>query len=230
MKKTRVLVADDHAVVRAGLTLLVNAQPDMEVVGEAGDGHEALEKTRSTQPDVVILDLTMPGGSGFDALHEIRRRCPRAAVLVLTMHDDPAYGRTVLAAGALGYVTKKSADRELLSAIRAVREGRHFVDITQAETMIPPPGGHRAPRQLLSEREREVLGWFARGLTHQEIADRLAVSVKTVETYLDRLGHKLGVRRRADLVRYALETGLITAGKLVLLAVLFVYISQLLTQ
>ena len=201
--RTRILLADDHAILRAGLSMLIEAQPDMVVAAEAGDGEEAVAKARRTKPDVVILDLTMPGLSGFAALRQIRAECPDTHVLLLTMHDDPAYGRSLLAAGALGYVTKKVADRELLRAIRTVREGRAFVDLTQAEAMLPK-------RTPLSAREEQVLTELARGFTHQEIADRLALSIKTVETYLARLCLKLQLRRRADLVRYALETGLLT--------------------
>jgi two-component system, NarL family, response regulator NreC len=199
--KTRILLADDHAILRAGLAMLIEAQSDLTVVAEAADGIEAVEKTRSLKPDIVILDLTMPRVSGLEALREIRRDCPESKVLVLTMHDDPAYGRTVLGAGALGYVTKKAADRELLLAIRTVREGRPFVDLTQAEDMLP----RHTP---LSQREQQVLSELAHGFTHQEIADRLAVSIKTVETYLARLSGKLGLHRRADLVRYAFDVGL----------------------
>ena len=210
--KTRVLLADDHAVLRAGLAALINAQPDMEVAGEAGDGAEALEQAARLRPDVVLLDLTMPNRSGFDALRDLVRQCPESRVLVLTMHDDPAYGRSVMAAGALGYVTKKAADREVLSAIRAVRDGRRFVDITQAEAMLPI--AQRPPRDILSRRECEVLGLLAHGLTYQEIAERLAVSIKTVETYLGRASQKLGLKRRAQLVRYAFETGLLDSQRL----------------
>jgi two-component system response regulator NreC len=208
--RTRILLADDHAILRAGLAMLIEAQDDMEVVAEAADGVEAVEKSRRLKPDVVILDLTMPRMSGLEALRDIRQDCPTTRVLVLTMHDDPAYGRSLLAAGAIGYVTKKAADRELLLAIRTVREGRPFVDLTQAEEMLPrgaPPG----TRELLSKRELQVLGFVARGFTHQEIADRLALSIKTVETYLARLVQKLGLRRRADLVRYALQTGILNS-------------------
>jgi len=201
--KTRILLADDHPMLRAGLAMLIEAQSDLVVVGEAADGIEAIEKARLLKPDIVILDLTMPRLSGLEALRELRRDCPEAKILVLTMHDDPAYGRTVLGAGALGYVTKKAADRELLLAIRTVREGRPFVDLTQAEEMLP----RHTP---LSQREQQVLTELARGFTHQEIADRLAVSIKTVETYLARLSGKLGLHRRADLVAYALEIGLLT--------------------
>jgi len=201
--KTRILLADDHPILREGLAMLIEAQPDLVVVAEAADGIEAVEKAHAVKPDIVILDLTMPRLSGLEALRELRRDCPETKILVLTMHDDPAYGRTVLGAGALGYVTKKAADRELLLAIRMVREGRSFVDLTQAEAMLPP----RAP---LSQREQQVLTELVRGFTHQEIADRLALSIKTVETYLARLSSKLGLHRRADLVRYALDVGLLS--------------------
>ena len=148
----------------------------------------------------------------ISTLREIRRDCPDTKVLVLTMHDDQAYGRSLLAAGALGYVTKKAADRELLLGIRTIREGRLFVDLTQAEELIPRNGepGPR-PRKILSGREHQVLTLLARGFTHQEIAEQLALSVKTVETYLARLEAKLGLHRRAELVRYALDTGLIAS-------------------
>ena len=182
--------------------MLIDSQADLTIVAEAADGVEAVEKARRIKPDVVILDLTMPRLSGFEALRQIRAECPDTRVLILTMHDDPAYGRSLLAAGALGYVTKKAADRELLLAIRTVREGRMFVDLSQAEEMLP----QAAP---LSQRERQVLEELARGFTHQEIADRLALSIKTVETYLARLSTKLGLHRRAELVRYALEIGLL---------------------
>jgi len=201
--KTRILLADDHPMLRAGLAMLIEAEADLAVVAEAADGIEAVEKARALKPDIVILDLTMPRLSGLEALREIRRDCPETKILVLTMHDDPAYGSTVLGAGAMGYVTKKAADRELLLAIRTVRAGRPFVDLTQAEEMLP----RRTP---LSQREQQVLTELARGFTHQEIADRLAVSIKTVETYLARLSAKLGLHRRADLVAYALEIGLLT--------------------
>ncbi len=190
-------------MLRAGLAMLIEAEADLAVVAEAADGIEAVEKARALKPDIVILDLTMPRLSGLEALREIRRDSPETKILVLTMHDDPAYGRTVLGAGAMGYVTKKAADRELLLAIRTVRAGRPFVDLTQAEEMLP----RRTP---LSQREQQVLTELAHGFTHQEIADRLAVSIKTVETYLARLSAKLGLHRRADLVAYALEIGLLT--------------------
>jgi len=211
MKPIRVLIADDHAVLRAGLRLLINAQPDMEVVGEAADGAEAVAQARALQPQVLTLDLAMPGNSGVDTITQLRRECPHTRVLVLTMHDDPAYLRAVLAAGGSGYVVKTAADTELLSAIRAVHQGRTFVNLSLTDSVVQtvvgsPPG---SALEVLSAREREVVTLLAQGFTNQEAADRLFLSVKTVETYRARLMSKLGLASRADLVRYALETGLL---------------------
>lgn len=202
--RTSILLADDHTILRAGLAMLIEAQPDMVVAAEAADGVEAIEKAKRIRPDVVILDLTMPRMGGLEALRRLQQECPGSRVLILTMHDDPAYGRSLLGAGALGYVTKKTADRELIQAIRSVRDGRLFVDRSQAQHLRP-----KMPPPPLSARERQVLAELARGFTHQEIADRLALSIKTVETYLGRVGAKLGLKRRADLVRYALEIGIL---------------------
>lgn len=210
MKPIRVLIADDHAVLRAGLRLLVNWQDDMEVVGEAADGAEAVARAREKQPDVLTLDLVMPGGNGLETLAQLRRECPATRVLVLTMHDDPAYLRAVLAAGGSGYVVKTAADTELLSGIRAVHQGRIFVNLSltdgAVQTMVNPPS---SARHVLSAREREVVMLLAQGFTNQETADRLFLSVKTIETYRGRLMAKLGLESRADLVRYAMENGLL---------------------
>jgi len=210
----RVLLADDHAVLRAGLRLLINAQPDMAVVGEAASTHEALDKSRALDPDVLTLDLTMPGGNSIKLIERLRQECPRIRVLVLTMHDDPAYLRAVLAAGGAGYVVKTAADVDLLTAVRAVAGGRMFVDVslTEGTEHVDPRGEIAAgPRGLtsLSGREREVLALLAKGHTNQEIARKLFLSVKTVETYRARITGKLGLRTRADVVRYALEVGLL---------------------
>jgi DNA-binding NarL/FixJ family response regulator len=220
MAKTRVLVADDHAVLRAGLRLLIDTQPDMETVGEAGDFPEALRLARTARPDVLILDLTMPGGTGVKTIERLVKECPQARVLVLTMHDDPSYLRAALAAGAFGYVVKKAADSELLSAIRAVAQGRAFVDLDvsggKMQTVLGNRDGDGAaagPAAALSPREREVLGLLAQGHTNQVIADRLFLSVKTVESYRARLMQKLGLTNRADLFRYAVEIGLLGPGK-----------------
>jgi len=219
--KIRVLVADDHAILRAGLKLLINAQGDMEVVSEAPDGDQAVRAARDKSPHVALMDLTMPGSSGMAALEEIARCCPDTRVLVLSMHDDPAYLRSVLAAGASGYVLKRALDTELLAAIRAVHRGGMFVDPSLAHVFVQdvlnrPADASRAPRSLkiLSERERQVLGLVAQGYGSQEIATQILVSVKTVETYRARIAEKLGLRTRAEIVRFAVQMGLLTAETL----------------
>jgi two-component system response regulator NreC len=213
----RVLIADDHAVVRAGLRMLIGAQPDMEVVGEAADGPEAVQKARAAKPDVVVLDLSMPGPRGTQTIERLVRLEPSPRVLILTMHDDPAYFRSAFLAGATGYVVKSAADVEVLTAIRAVHRGRTFADLTGPRS---PARGHSATsatqarpaaalRKLLSRREAEVLRLVAQGHTHQEIADQLTLSIKTVETYRKRLYEKLELKSRAQLFRFAFESGLL---------------------
>ncbi len=211
----RIVLADDHAVLRSGLRMLIESQDDMAVVGEASDGSEALEQTRRTLPDVLVLDLTMPGKGGLEMIATIRDSCPTTGILVLTMHDDPAYFRSALASGARGYVVKRTAGTELINAIRSVSAGRTFVDSTTAQALAADVaytarhGRPSQPKQLLSGREREVLQLLARGFTNQESAELMRVSVKTVETYRSRLYEKLGARSRAELVRYATEAGVL---------------------
>ena len=211
MPPIRVLIADDHAVLRAGLRMLLDAQTDMEVAGEAGDGSEVSRKARALQPDIVLMDLTMPGPHSGEVIRQVLRACPKTRVLILTMHDDSAYLASAMAAGAAGYVVKKVADSELLLAIRAVHAGRTFVDLTQ--TLRPPqalPGSGRVQRpKELSRRERDVLRLLAQGHSNQQIADHIRVSVKTVETYRTRLRQKLGLRERAELYRFAVESGIL---------------------
>ena len=213
--KIRVLLADDHAILRSGLRLLLSGQADMEVVGEAGDFEEAERLATTLAPDVITLDLTMPGGSGVAAIERLRSRVPSARIVVLTMHDDPAYVRSALAAGASGYLAKSAADSALIGAIRAVQRGRLFVDIEsrQERGAAPAPGGKRLepPIATLSAREREVLLLVAEGHTNQAIADRLTLSVKTVESYRSRLLQKLGLKTRAEVTRLAMELGLLGA-------------------
>jgi two-component system response regulator NreC len=207
------LIADDHAVLRAGLRMLLEAQTDMEVAGEAGDGTEASRKARELQPDVVLMDLTMPGPSSGDAIRLVLRACPSTRVLILTMHDDPAYLASALSAGAAGYVVKKVADSELVQAIRAVHAGRTFVDLTRTARLgSQPRGGDAGQRQRpkdLSKREREVLRLLAQGHSNQQIATQIKVSVKTVETHRTRLSEKLGLKGRAELYRFAVESGIL---------------------
>ena len=216
MDKIRILLADDHAVLRAGLRALLNSEPDMEVVGEAADGEETLRKALELAPDVVLMDITMPLGGGLEATRRIRQKDSKVKILMLTVHDDDGYLYKALHSGAVGYVPKKAADSELLSAIRAAHRGEVFVhssmtrplvnDLLDAGTVVK----EQASGSRLSEREQEVLRLIAMGYTNQQIADKLFLSVKTVETYKARLMEKLGLRGRAELVRYAVSHGLLT--------------------
>lgn len=215
-KKLRILLADDHAVLRAGLKLLLNAETDIEVVGEASDGEEAITQVNMLRPDLLLLDLTMPKLNGVDCIEELMKIHPNLKILVLTMHDDEEYLRAVLRVGAKGYVLKKAADVELLSAIRTVARGEMFIYPSMAaelvyRQLVSPGDTEREEKnvKLLSDREREVLRYLALGHTNHEIADMLHVSIKTVETYKGRLMEKLEMRKRADLVRYALDHGII---------------------
>lgn len=217
MQKITVLIADDHAILRAGLRMLINAQSDMAVVAEAPDGSQAVRAARAASPHVILMDLTMPQSGGMGALEEIARCCPDTRVLILSMHDDPAYLLSALAAGARGYVLKRAVDMELLAAIRAVHRGGIFVDPSLAHVFVQdvldkPVTADRASRSLkiLSERERQVLGLVAQGYGSQGIAKQILVSVKTVETYRARIAEKLGLRTRNEIVRFAVQMGLLT--------------------
>lgn len=214
MSAIRVLIADDHAVLRAGLRLLLGAQCDMEVVGEAADGLEVSRKARKLRPDIVLLDLSMPGPHSGHVIRKVLRASPTTRVLILTMHDDAAYLRSAMSAGAAGYLVKKVADSELIAAIRAVHAGRTFVDLTQTtdQGQLSPRGksaGQWPPPKKLSRQEREVLRLLAQGHSNQQIADIIRVSVKTVETYRARLSEKLGLKGRAELYRFAAESGIL---------------------
>lgn len=198
----RILVADDHRVVRTGLRLLLETRPHLTVVGEASSGAEALAMAQRERPDLVILDLSMPGGSGLEYLRELAKL---ARVLVLTMHDDLAYVQKVLQAGGSGYVLKEAADVELLAAIEVVAAGQSYVYPTLAAGLIKAQEPKESPAAVLSPRELEVLRLVALGHTNQEIAEQLQVGVRTVETYKNRVGSKLGLHTRSEMVRYALE-------------------------
>jgi DNA-binding NarL/FixJ family response regulator len=208
MTKIRVLLADDHAVLRAGLRAILDAEADLEVVGEAASVPEAGERALSLGPDVLVLDLNMPGGDSLALLGLVRAGRPGTRVLILTMHDDAAFARSALAAGASGYVVKTADAGELVAAIRAVHRGRTFLDVGRGGPSPPPQA--RAPDQVpraaaespLSEREEEVLRLLADGYTNRQIAEELELSVKTVETYRARIMQKLDLHTRADLVRY----------------------------
>lgn len=204
----RVVIADDHGVVREGLRLLVDAQTDMELVAELDDGDRVLEKVREHHPDLVVLDLSMPS-SGLDAIQELRSAGLETRVMVLTMHERPAYARRAIDAGANGYMVKRAAANELLSAMRRVAGGEEVVDGAIGEQLEASDEPLLEPRVPLSPREVEVLKFIAEGHTNQETADQLGLSVKTVEGYRARVAQKLSARSRADLVRYALQIGLL---------------------
>ena len=212
--KIRIMIADDHAILRAGLKMLINAQADMEVVAEAPDGDQAVQAVLDTKPDVALVDLTMPSAGGMRALQKIVRDSRSTRVLVLTMHDDMAYVRSALAAGAFGYVLKRSVDAELLAAIRAVHRGGTFVDPSLAQELVQDllakAGARNGPVKILSDREMQVLGLVARGYSSPQIAKQIAVSVKTVDTYRSRFADKLGLRTRSEVVRFAVQMGLLT--------------------
>lgn len=215
MKKIRVLLADDHAVLRAGLRALLNAQPDIEVVGEAGDGTQAVQLAQALAPDIALLDIAMPGVDGLAATRQIRQLCPHTHVIVLTMYEEAGFLRRTLDAGGAGYVLKRAAEAELLAAIRAVHRGEAFVDPAMTRTLIQDYLGQAEPAEQpsasteLSPRETEVLALIAAGYTNQQIAEKLVISVKTVETHKAHIMTKLAARSRVDLVRYALEKGLL---------------------
>lgn len=216
--KIRLVVADDHAILRTGLRMLINAQPDMEVVGEAEDGIEAVEAVNKANPDVVLLDVTMPRSGGLDAIKHIAARNRSTRVLLLTMHEESAYLRTALAAGAAGYVLKKSVDADLLSAIRAVSKGRTYVDSGLAEILVRDAFSKddiagSAANSVLSDRELQVLKLVAEGFSSREIAEQIYISTKTVETYRARFAEKLGLKSRAQIVRYALNLGILSSEK-----------------
>jgi DNA-binding NarL/FixJ family response regulator len=213
----RVLIADDHGVLRAGLRTLIAAQPDMEVVGEAADGDEAVRRAAELDPDVIVLDVEMPRTGGLTALHRLRSTCPRARVLILTMHDEPTLVRSALEAGASGFVVKEALGDDLLAAVRTVYQGRGYINMSLAAregAAAPSPQASALPEpgrtmSRLSQREHQVLEMLAQGFTNQEIGARLHLSPRTIGTYRSRLNDKLGLRTRADIVRYALESGLL---------------------
>jgi two-component system response regulator NreC len=207
----RVLIVDDHAVVRAGLAMLVNAEKDMEAVGEAGSGRDAIFEARTTKPDVVLMDVMMPEQSGIEAVPQLLKEHPEAKVLVLSMQDDPRYVREAFEAGASGYVLKEAADAEVVAAIREVAGGGRYVNPELGARLVSAETAERrrAEEDPLSDREREVLRLLALGHTNQEIAKELFISVRTAETHRAHIMQKLRLSSRAELVRYALSQGLL---------------------
>jgi two-component system response regulator NreC len=205
----RVLVVDDHSVVRAGVRLLLDNEADMEAVGEAADAREALEMAGRLTPDVVLMDVGLPGTTGVDATAEIRLILPDVRILMLSMEDDPSYVRQAFANGAIGYVLKEAADAELVTAVRRVASGERYVHPRLGAKLAGDSGAPRREDDPLSDREREVLSLLALGHTNQEIAERLVVSVRTVEAHRAHILIKLRLSTRAELVRYAIDAGLL---------------------
>lgn len=208
MKKIRVILADDHAILRAGLAMLINAQSDMIVVGEADDGVKAVQLARSQTPDVAVLDVSMPAMGGAEAAQRILSQCPQTRVLALTRHTDQGYLRKLLAAGATGYVLKQSAADTLIGAIRVVAEGGTYVEPTLAGRIVDRALGRMSQGQdSLSSREEDVLRAIAWGRSNKEIAAELGLSIKTVESYKATAKQKLQLRSRTEILRYALGRG-----------------------
>jgi two-component system, NarL family, response regulator NreC len=216
----RVFIADDHVVLRGGLRAFINAQPDMEVVGEAASGPEAEVGIRETAPDVALIDISMPGGGGIAAIANVKQASPKTRTIVLTGHDQPGYVRAATDAGAVGYVVKNTVDTALIAAIRTVDQGQTFVNaILESSAAHPVVGLGRAkaarPRDTsqLSSRERIVIGRVAEGLTNCQIADELELGVRSIEACRTRAMEKLGLTNRAELVRFTLECGVLDASK-----------------
>lgn len=213
MSKTRVLIVDDHAIVRAGLRFLLQAQPDLAVVGEAGGAQEAFRAVRELRPDVVLMDIAMPGTSGLEATRRIKAESPRTQILALTMHENEQYFFEMLRAGAAGYVVKGAPPEELIEAIRSVARGQAHLSPPLTRRLLDDYltriREDRPAEDPLTEREREVLRLIAEGLTSKEIAARLDISPYTVERHRANAMGKLGLHNRAELVRYAIRRGLI---------------------
>jgi len=212
MKKLRILLADDHRIIRDGLRLLIDGQPNMRVVGEAANGKEALRQARELKPDVVVMDLSMPEMNGLQATERLKAEHSEAKIIALTAHEDEGYLSQLCRAGASGYVLKRSAGDDLIQAIAAVARGDVYFEPTLASKALArrlkgPLAGPQAHSGNLSEREKDVLTRVAWGFSNKEIAAELGLSVKTVETYKVRIAEKLGLRSRTEMVQYALRQG-----------------------
>lgn len=217
MNKIRIVLADDHAVLRSGLKALLNSSPQFEVIGEAENGLEAINMVEKLQPTVLLLDLSMPDMNGMDCIKEIRSRGLTCPILVLTMYDDAEYITEVMRSGANGYVLKKSADTELIECIIKIHTGKKYLNETLSQSLLNNIGhswssapDQQSPYTLLSTREREVLRYLAHGHTNSEIANMLSLSPKTIDTYRSRIMSKLNLHKKSDLVNYAIQYHLIT--------------------
>lgn len=211
MNKLKIVLADDHAVVREGLKRLIGAESDMEVIGEAEDGASVIDQASRDHPDIIVMDISMPKTSGIEATRVIKKNAPEIKIIALTVHEDRGYLQELLEAGSSGYVLKRAAGEELIQAIRCVASGTLYVDQRLVgnliSAMIHRRGNSKSSIDTLSDREATVLKLIAGGYTNKEIAAKLEVSVKTVETYKSRSMEKLGLRSRVDIVRVANEQG-----------------------
>ncbi|GAB4558948.1 MAG: response regulator transcription factor [Anaerolineae bacterium] len=209
----RIVIADDHGVLRAGLRALLSAEPDIEVAADVGDGYQLLDVAKQVRPDIVLLDISMPGPGGVELIRQLRRSQPDLRVLILTVHEDEGLLQEAIAAGAAGYVIKRAVESELINAIHAVHRGDIYIHpaMTRAllRDVLPPREAKEPPREPLSPREIEVLKLIALGYTNRQIAEALTISVRTVESHRANIRDKLGLHSRVDLVRYAREHGLI---------------------
>ena len=213
----KILIADDHGVLRAGLRSLLSAEPDLEVVDEAANGDEALKLARQIQPDVILLDISMPGPGGIEVTRRIKQTVPKARVLILTVHEDEGLLQEAIQAGASGYIIKRAVESELIDAIRAVWRGDLYVHPAMTRALLkevapsPPPSSNKdAPVESLTPREVEVLRLIAQGYTNRQMADMLSISIRTVESHRSNLMGKLDMHSRVELVRYARENKLIS--------------------
>jgi two-component system response regulator NreC len=210
-----ILLADDHTILRAGLKMMLNAQPDMEVVGEAQDGQHALQEAQRLHPDIILMDITMPDMNGIEATRQIKKQLPNVKVLILTMHENDEYVFQALRAGASGYMLKEAADTDLISALHVVQSGDFYLSPTAQSVMVGDylqrvhAGEEKDRYSTLTEREREILKLVAEGYTNNQIAERLVISPKTVDTHRTHIMDKLNLHSRAELVKYALRRGLL---------------------
>ncbi len=213
--KIRILLADDHTILRAGLKMMLNAQPDMEVVGEAQDGHQAIQEALKFQPDIILMDITMPDMNGIEATRQIKRLLPDVKILMLTMHEHDEYVFQALQAGASGYMLKEAADTDLIAALHVIKSGQFYLSPTAQSVVVGDylqrvrTGEERDSYSSLTEREREILKLVAEGYTNNQIAERLIISPKTVDTHRTHIMDKLNMHSRAELIKYAMRRGLL---------------------
>ena len=210
-----ILLADDHAILRAGLKMMLNAQPDMEVIGEAHDGRQALHEALRLHPDVILMDITMPDMNGIEATRQVKKQLPDVKVLILTMHENDEYVFQALRAGASGYLLKEAADTDLINALHVIQSGNFYLSPTAQSVMVGDylqrvhAGEEKDSYSSLTEREREILKLVAEGFTNNQIAERLVISPKTVDTHRTHIMDKLNLHSRAELVKYAMRRGLL---------------------